>query len=248
MTIVIDPGTSATTDTGGKTFLELAQLVRQECRISGSGPTDVVNQVAEYTRVLTWTSRAWMDIQRANRFWRFMRASCSCETVNGQGAYSPSTDFALTDFGHWALNYDNGDTFRNYDTAAGVTSEVPMRPVEYDEWRDTYFFGATRTTYSRPMVCAVAPDNSLVVGPIASAGYTLVGDYYRQATPLVNGDDVPDMPSQFHDLIVFKAMQYYGVSESAPEIYDLGAGMYREMFMQLVKDQAPRLRTAGGLI
>lgn len=229
-------------------FLALAQRLRQECRVSGSGPVAVTGQNAEMTRILTWTAEAWLEIQRSNDYWRFMRASAQCATVNAQPTYSPTADFGLTDFGRWALNYDNGDTFRNYDTAAGTGSEVPMWPMSYDQWRDTYQFGATRTTYSRPVKLAVAPDNSLACGPVPSAGYTLLGDYYRQPVQLTLATDIPAMPEQFHMAIVYLGMQYYGASEAAPEIYDAGLIRYEKIFRQLTKHQAPRFQLAGALV
>lgn len=228
-------------------LLELAQRTRQECRVPGSGPLAVTGQTADYTRILTWCDAAWQEIQRSNRFWRWMRQSASCATVNAQPTYS-ATDFGIAaTFGRWALDYASGDTFRNYDTAAGITSEVPMWPMDYDDWRDTYLFGASRTTYARPAVIALAPNNSLACGPIPAAGYTLIGDYYTKPTSLTAADDEPEMPEQFHLMIVYKAMQFYGMSEAAPEVYDAGVLWYKQMYVELTADQAPRYRLAGAL-
>lgn len=236
------------------TFLELAQRVRQECRVSGSGPTDVTGQVAEYQRLLSWVQEAWREIQRGNPAWRFMRRSATCPTVNAQATYPASafadslTGAAITNtWGRWALDYDSGDTFRNYVTSAGLVSEVPMFPIDYDVWRDTYQFGATRTTYSRPTSLALAPDGSLALGPVPAAGYTLVGDYYTKPVLLTAATDTPACPEEFHMAIVYKAMTYYGVSEAAPEIYDFGAQQFQRIFADLTRHQAPRFRLAGAL-
>jgi hypothetical protein len=236
-------------------FLALAQRLRQECRVSGSGPTDVSGQVAEYQRLLDWTAEAWREIQRSNEFWRFMRRSATCPTVNATATYAASsfndtlTSASIaTTWGRWALDYDNGDTFRSYDTTAGITSETPLLPIDYDTWRDTYQFGATRTTYSRPAVVALAPDGSLAVGPVSAAGYTLIGDYYVKPVLLTENTDTPAMPEEFHMAIVYLAMTYYGVSEAASEIGDLGQMKYEKLYRQLVLAQAPRYRKAGALV
>jgi hypothetical protein len=312
------------------TFLELVQDLRRECRVSGNGPVSVTaTDNEEYTRLIEWTKQAWLSIQRANRFWRFMRRSAACPTVQGQALYS-AADFGISSFGHWALDYDNGDTFRSYAnpqvsfdiansrvqlvnhglsngdtvklftdgalpgglTAAtqyyavngaadtlqlstsaggsaivmsgsatgtttmtsgnttsfiGLIGETPLGPMDYDLWRDTYQFGATRITYSRPVAISLAPNNSVAAGPVAAAGYTLVGDYYMQPTALVADADVPGMPEQFHMAIVYRAMQYYGASEAAPEVYDAGVLEYNRIFQSLANDQAPRMRLAGAL-
>lgn len=246
MPIVI-PSSSGSNGSSGYTFLELAQRLRQECRVSGSGPSAVTGQVAEYQRLLDWTAQANREIESSNPFWRFKRASATCATTSGKTNYYAS-DFGITDFGRWALDYERGDTFRSYVTATGTSSEVALLPVDYDQWRDTYYFGALRTTYSRPMVIAVAPDNSLVLGPISDGSVTLTGDYYAKPTLLTNAGDYPAMPEEFQMAIVYKAMMFYGVSEAAPEIYDFGKMQYERLYADLTRHEAPRYRVAGALV
>jgi len=94
-------------------YLELAQKLRRKCRVAGNGPTAVTGQTEEYNRLLDFVNEAWLHIQRRHTDWRWMRATAACATVAGQVSYSAS-DFGLTDFAYWALDYRNGDTFRNY--------------------------------------------------------------------------------------------------------------------------------------
>ena len=56
-------------------YLALCRRLRQECRVAGNGPASLTNQTMEYQRLITWTNEAWMEIQRANPTWRFLRAS-----------------------------------------------------------------------------------------------------------------------------------------------------------------------------
>jgi len=311
-------------------YIQLCQRLRQECRVAGNGPASLTNQTMEYQRLITWTNEAWMEIQRANPTWRFLRASCSCPTVQGRFSYS-ATDFNLTDFGSWALDYENGDTFRNYANPAvtisiaspgvitlaghnlttsdtvvfgttgalptgltagtryyvvspttdgfsvattangtaintsgtqsgthtvsssnttnfvGLLSETDMWPMDYDQWRNAYQFGATRTTYSRPVTVAVAPNDSLVTGPTAAAGYTLIGDYFKKPTNMTAATDTPSMPEQFHMLIVYKAMEYYAMSEAAPEILARAEKGWAQMYRALMQHQGMRLSLGGAL-
>jgi hypothetical protein len=228
------------------TYLELAQRLRRKCRVTGNGPSAVTGQTEEYARLLDFTAEAWLQIQNMRTDWMFMRASASCATVQGQSSYG-ATDFGLTDLGYWALDYCEGDTFRNYVTATGLNSEVFMGIEDYDSWRDLYLYGANRTTFTRPMVVARTPDNKIACGPIPAAGYTLIGDYYRLPTRFTAAADVPSLPVQFHDAIVYKAMTLYGASEAAPEVYDDGAQSLREIMHQIVSTQTRRPRLAGAL-
>lgn len=236
-------------------FLDLAKRTAQECRVNAASLTTVAGQTGEIGRICAWVATAWEDIQRSNPAWRFMRSLATCPTVNGQTSYPASsftdskTGQAVTaaTFGRWALDYARGDTFRNYVTAAGLATEIPMDPMEYDVWRDTYLIGANRFNFSRPAVLSVAPDDSIVTGPIAAGGYTLLGAYYVKPVTLVADTDVPACPSEFHMAIVYKAMQFYGVSEAAQEILDAGTAWYRTLYTELSQHQAPRFVISGPL-
>lgn len=220
-------------------YLQLAQKLRLKCRVSGSGPSAVTGQTAEYTRLLSFINEAWMAIQRQHTDWNFLRASCSCITQEGTYSYTASTFGIAATFGYWALDTERGDTFRAYLTASGLSDEQLLGVMHYDDWRNRYLLGANRLSYQRPSVVAAAPDRSLVVGPIPAAGYTLIGDYYKVPSELAAGDDTPSLPVQFHWAIVYRAMMFYGVSEAAQEIYDEG----RSEFNKIIRDiEAVELR------
>lgn len=311
-------------------YLELAQKLRRKCRVAGSGPSAITGQNEEYNRLLDWINESWLELQNMRQDWQFMRGSAWCPTINGQSSYNATTDFGLTDFGQWALDYENEDTFRNYSNPAptisiaspgvlsltahglpagqrvklttdgalptgftagtsyyvvspttdtlqlaatvggtpintsgtqsgthylsagysafsGFRSEVPMGLRDYDSWRDGWLFGAQRTTYTRPMIIAKAPDNNIVTGPIAAVGYTLVGDYYRIPSEMVASTDTPTLPSQFHWAIIYLAMMKYGASEAAPEVYDDGQLSFSNLLRTIIRTQARRPRLAGAL-
>lgn len=245
MTIVITVTTSVNQDNGALTYLELAQRLRRKVRAKGSGPTDVTGQSEEEMRLLSYINEAWMSIQRLHTDWNFLRASVSCVTVEGQYAYAGSEDFAVDDFGYWALDYDAGDTFRCYQTSVGLSDEQQLDVVEYDDWRNRYLLGSNRTQYQRPLEVAVAPNRALTIGPIPAAGYTLIGDYYKVPTELALSTDTPTLPGQFHMAIVYRAMMFFGVSEAAPEIYDEGKTEFKILKAEMEATQLRNITTAG---
>jgi hypothetical protein len=228
-------------------YLQLAQKLRVKCRAPGSGPSAVTGQTAEYTRLLSYINEAWMSIQRLHTDWMFLRASCSCTTLEGIYSYTASSFGISADFGYWALDPENGDTFRTYLTATGLPDEQLLGVMKYENWRNLYLLGANRTSYQRPGVVAAAPDRSLVVGPIPAAGYTIAGDYYRVPSELVAADDTPALPVQFHWAIVYRAMMFYGTSEAAPEIYDEGRTEFNRLIREIEAAQLPEITTAPPL-
>lgn len=195
-------------------------------------PVTVINQTGEMGRIVNWISAAWIDIQSAHQDWEWMKASCSFPTVAGQALYSPTTDIGLTDFGMW-----DQDSFRVYQTSAGLGSEAFLAYSEWDDWRDTYQKGTARTSQSQPFEITVSPNKSLGLGSVPSAGYTVLGDYYKVPAEMAANTDTPTMPTQFHMAIVYRAMMLYGSYEAAAEKYQHGQIEFNKMFRRLELDQ-----------
>lgn len=238
MTIVVQKVASVS----GMTYLQLCNSLIQKCGISGGSISSVANQVGEALRVVNWIAEAYIQIQLASPTWNWMRSDVSFSTVSNQGSYLPS-QAGVTDFANWKT-----DSFRCYVTSTGVRSEMFLEKMDYDTFRDTYLFGNLRLSYSRPTVISFAPNYSINLGMAPdSTDYTIVGEYFKQPTTLVNSTDTPAMPSQFHNIIVYKAMMMYGMYEAAQEVVIEGANLYNQMLRRLVRDQLPDAESAGAL-
>jgi hypothetical protein len=226
------------------TFLQLCQRVRSECDIPGAGPVTVIGQTGELERVVNWVNAAWMDIQTAHQDWNWLRTSLTpFATVALQTTYLPtSAPMSLTNFGSW-----DRDSFRVYDTAAGIGSETPLTYFPYDKWRNTYLIGALRSTPSRPDIVTVAPDNSLGFGPITAAGYSIVGDYFKLPTEMSADVDIPILPVQYHIAIVYRAMMFAGAFYAAQEVYQRGELEFNKQMRRMTNDRMPDILMGGAL-
>lgn len=225
------------------TFLQLAQRLRQEARIAGTGPTSVLDQTGEMQRLCDWIANAWFDIQGKHQDWRFLRSSVSFATVNAQATYTPAQAGAsAATFSRWVR-----DSFRVYNTATGQSAETPLFFMPYESWRNTYQLGAMRTSYSMPNRITVTPNNSLGLGPVPTGAYTVVGDYYSAPILLAANADVPALPATHnHMIIVWKALMAYGASEENPASYAWGKSNYDELYDKLLVDQGPTITFGGG--
>ncbi len=215
------------------TFLEICQRAARECGVSGSGPTTVTGQTGELGRIVNWCATANQDIESAHPDWGFLRLPVSFVTVSGQAEYPLGTGagtvgIAADSFGMWDREY-----FRNYVTTQGVISEFPMLYWPYEPWRDTYQYGANRFVATRPQIITIEPDQSLGLGPYPNALYTVTGFYFRAPLVLSVDADIPALPVQFHMMVVYKAMMFYGAYEAAPEVYNRGELEFGKLMARL---------------
>ena len=240
-------------------FLQLAQRACVECGVASNQaiaialPT-VVGATGSTGRIVNWINDAWTDIEMDHDDWDWMRSSnllgggVSFTTIAGQASYPLGTGAGtvgvLTDsFGKW-----DRVTFRNYTTAAGVSSEMYLDEIPYDIWRDTYMFGAMRATTTRPTAVAIGPDQSVCLGPPPTNQYTITADYFVAPTQMVLDTDVPTgLPTRFHMLIVYATMIKYAGYESAPEVMASGLREYNGMYSQLQAVRAPGMSFGGAL-
>lgn len=226
------------------TFLQLTQRLARECGVAGTGPSTTINQTGEAGRLVGYINSAWMDIQEQHPDWNWLRTSVTFPTVTGQAVYTPTDCGIASTLGSWKK-----DSFRIFVTADGYLTETFIGEMLYDNWRNIYQFGALRTTTTRPVFVAVAPDRSLCFGPSPdNLGYTVVGDYYRAPSEMALDADVPALPERFQMAIVYRAMMLYGSFESAPEVYQHGMTEFNRIMRRLELDQQPQMLVGDPLV
>jgi hypothetical protein len=228
------------------TFLELSADLRRECSISGTGPTAVTGQTGEYLRVATWVKNAWLEIQQEKDDWRWMRKSLTVSATSGDGAYAYTdcTDTvslaAISRFSLW-----HKDSFKCYLTSGGSGGEYPLRWLPWEQFRGIYRYGTQ--TNSTPVHVSEDPTQALVLGPIPNATFTVSGDYQIGPQTLAANGDIPEMPTRFHQLIVYNAMIRYGFHQVAPETIQSAQLLGGRLHSALVRDQLPQLSLGRSL-
>lgn len=216
------------------TFLDCVQRACKECSLTDV-PTTVVGQVGMFGRMVSWVVSALFDIETARTDWGWMFSSFSFPTVSGQSEYTP-VQAGISDFGEWDLAQ-----MRNYNTAAGIASEIFMDKIDYNTWRDAYLYGGTRFTRTQPLQFAISPTEALCLGPVPEVGYTVEGKYYRAPQALTDDSDILTMPLEYRMMVVFKAMMYYGGYMGAPEVYDRGELEFGKLMTRLGNKRLPEI-------
>lgn len=223
------------------TYLELVRRLAMESLASGVSVQTTVNVAGEIGRLCNWINSALNDIETSHQDWQWMRKQTQFETTEGKAVYTLG-DLNISDFSQWVPR-----NFRNYPTTVGDVGEIIMDHTDWESYRNTYLYGATRYTASRPAVIAVDPYKSLAIGPVPAAGYTVTGEYYRRPQVLSGDDDTPDMPVQFQEAIVWKALMLYGSYEAAPDAYQRGQENYGRLARRMATDQLPGMGEGAAL-
>lgn len=237
------------------TFLQLCVELQRECDITGTEISAVTNQVGELSRVVNWVKQAWREIQNRHiqePAWRWMRSTFSVNTVAGTDSYAGTscTDTRLsatvTRFARWIVFDEGGKSnVKIYLSSAGVGTERWLSYLPWSRFRAIYKVGTQNN--GSPAHYTVDPQNKLVLGPKPDAVYVVTGEYQMSAQSLDANADTPEMPTDYHYVIVYMAMQKYAGFESAPDAMSRGIREGNKLMRQLEVNQLPQMMTAGPL-
>ena len=232
------------------TFLNLCKDLRRELDISGTGPATVVGQTGDLGNIVEWIDQAHIDIQnRRNGNWRWMRRPYTIQTVADDASYDSSefTDVLaaapIDRFSRWRM-VDSEDPPKLFLTSAGVGTERWTVWTQWDWFKHLYEIGTQNS--GAPVFVSSDPQDQMVFGPPPNGIWTVTGDYWRSPQVLSDGvtpdDEVPEMPVQFHKLIVWEAMIHYGYQQAAPEVLARAERYSRKLYRQLENNQFPKFK------
>ncbi|GAA0586740.1 hypothetical protein ACFQH5_20205 [Halomonas salifodinae] len=227
------------------TYLELVQRLRQETNYANTGPTSVAGQSGDHARAVSWVADAYTEIQNRHP-WRWLRKEFTLTTSASVDTYDFTSALdggvAISRFKSWHF----GDIYnppKSYLESAGVGSESRMLFVPWAYFRSIYRIGSQPT--GAPRFITIDPNDNIVVGPKPDAAYVITGEYNRSAQVLSDNDDVPEMPSDYHMLIVYQAMEDFGLYDAATEILSRSRTKGRRLMRQLEGTQMPKMRMTG---
>lgn len=209
------------------TFLELCQEVIDDAGLSGSIST-VTDQRGDYGRVVSFVRNACLMIESKWINWRFLW---------GRHTFAISKDTAI-------YPAPESIRLRQWRPKTAFLDGQPLNVQYYDEyirWMDPTF----DTTRGFPSHAVILPNNDLQLVPVPITDGLLQIDYFRRATRLVNSDDRPAIPEQFHRIIVADALRRYANYDEAAELKTEAMEEYGLLILQLEADQLPGTYTHG---
>lgn len=223
--------------------LELAQRLAMEAT-RGAGPSTTTGQTYENGRFVKWIETAYETIQNLKRSWEFLRTDFSFNTIASVQNYTKAS-IPLEELGSWRFGCES---FKCYLTSTGVAGETWLQYYPWEDFRRLYMFGSNQSIEGRPIYFTIKPNKSVSLWPIPDAEYTISGEYFKRAQTLDEDGDEPLIPDQYHMIIVWLALMYYGQDAAAPEKFTAGQLNYKMILSQLINDQLPEFEIDGGLV
>jgi hypothetical protein len=148
--------------------------------------------------------------------------------VAGQREYTvTAAPFSISDLS----KFDPNSAFI-YETS--TSDETKLYWITYSEFRAMY------RTYPDGRPTRIYQGLSGVIGfdMTPDTTYKVTLDYWKTATILAANSDTPSLPTQYHDVIVWKSLMMFAGSEGAPELYNYAKSMYTPAYHELVVDQS----------
>ncbi len=207
------------------TYLELLQQLHRDVGAAGTEPANVTGLTGEVKRLASYVKQADNYVQLKWVNWKYLRAEYSEDTAASTATAAKPTGIRYWDF----------KTFKIIEP--GETDKNPFNAIEYDKIKADIL----DTSEDIPWRAIVMPDNSLQFEPIPDDAYTIEADYYVVPTLLAASLDVSDIPPEFHQVIIGRALILYANFENAPEFKDQGEEIYVEQLALLENDQLPNL-------
>ncbi len=238
------------------TNLELCKALRRETDMNGTGPDSVTSQSGDLLDIVEWIQGAWTRIQNDGASgggrWRWLRRKFTFVTAADDGGSYASgvitdvdANVVIDRFASWRIN-DLEDPPKIRLTSAGLGGQRWLVSVPWEWWKQIYDIGL-QTTGPPQHICE-DPQQNIRLGPEPNDIYTVDGEFYRSAQIFADaanpGAAIPEMPKQFHDYIMWTALDDYGYKNVAPEALARAQVRRRQLRSQLNVNQMDRFKRA----
>ena len=213
-------------------YLQLVQRLHRESGRSTAAPTTVVNANERHARLFDWVADAWRNLQ-IEREWRWMRTTLDVALTVGQQTYT-GAGLGADRFRRWRMD---DDTYNPWLYVDGSPNTLwPLQYTQLDEFRELYVYRTWGAT--TPVAWTFDEANQLIVGPQPALAYKLRMEFWKSPTELAADVDAPDMPEEFHLLLMWRALQEVAKFDAAPEVLARAEKNHAGLMHRLLLDQA----------
>lgn len=194
-------------------FLTLCNEVKNQGSSGGPDMTSVAGQTGVNARIVRWVNQSYQEIINHRDDWTWKKVLGFSFATSASKRNYPVAELLLTNVGKWDLRHP-----RIYTTATGVSSEVLLADITYEDWE--YELGVGTQVEGMPRYIFIEPGTkTLLLHPIPDTIYTVTLNYWKTAPNMTADGDEPILPTEYHDAIIYKALQKYAVYEDANEVF-----------------------------
>ncbi len=216
------------------TYLELVQQLVGELGIGGANnggvvPTTVSGQTGQLWNATKWIRDANNNINVLWSDWKYLARDYSEPLTIGNTSVPAHSGSEVV------AKYDRASFWLDLT----LSSAKQLGFVEWTLFRISHLPGSTSFSTGKPDAISQKRDGSLVLATPPNAAYTLTCEYWKRPDLLLADGDIPEMPEEFHRLILCEAAVKYGNKEAAGEIIQGMEAEYIYLMDKLEGSQAP---------
>ena len=222
-------------------LLGLVQALHNEAKLAGAAPTGTAGLSGRGADLVRWVIEAWQDIQRdRDGKWNWLRGNFHVDTIAATASYASTavqdTDdaAAITRFRAWDL--DKREPPLIYLSSDGKSTEREMFIDDWAHFRYLYVRNTHTNAYPGSIVADVK--NKLFIGPTPDAVYRVTGNYWKSNQVLAVDADIPEMPADYHFMIVYRAIIKYAYNTVSHEVLARAKAEGTPLYDALVLNQA----------
>jgi len=217
-------------------FLQSVKRLRQETKRSGPAITTIAELTGDDLQLADLINDAWLELQRRDHGWEWMRRELVGLTVALQRGYTADQlDAEAGDFGRWFPPAREGYVVT---AETGPLHRWRLKWMPWDVYRDR--FELTEHQPGNPLVWTTGPDEKMYFGPTPDDEYTVRASYWIAPTSLLLDEDTPAMGSEYHMILVWRALMEVASIDAAPEVYSRGLMNYERLETDLMRRYGPQ--------
>lgn len=229
------------------TYLEIVQRAWRLVPMNGVEPTSIATPTSlsqEGRVLLDMINDAWTTLKNEREDWKFFRESINFNTQADKQLYTTSdltvNNAKIADIVRWDRN---GFRFQQKSDA----DDIGLTCIHEGDFEKLYTrSGPYNVDKGHPSVITVLEDDSrtLRVYPVPDGAYTVYGRFWYTSGEFSADADTPDLPDDFHMMLVWKGVWAMGEHMGKEQAIRMGSQNYNKYHIDLVQNQTQRISLA----
>ena len=240
------------------TYLGMVRDVRVMAGLGRAQDVGAIEGDLKTEQIAQFVSDSYIELQNEKR-WRWLRKKCRINPTAGKDVYAPSDVLDIENpeqpapisrFAEWVREQRNPWRVFPADITLPNRAAGVMTWYDWDAFNYTYN-GQSIVVGSQPAHMTIRPDDNLQIAPMPDDGtvaaFHMIGEYHRSAQVLEDATDIPEMPTQYHRLISYLALQKLAFIQSDEGLEQFGAREARKMKASLSQTQMNKVAKGAPL-